>query len=304
MKLLYLTTPEEDYLQDNMLYGLRMILGSNLVDYPKKEVLYRSCPKALSDLYGRGFTAWKLLDDIDIDRADIDRRITKREFDVVIFGSIQRQKSVVRDYIRAWRLFLPGYRFAFLDGEDGARINWGMLPWGPYYKRERGAITQVFTRGIHFSIPGQKVRIQPLEKTRLFAKHVQCEEAYKIDWVRRDCSKTYAFTDEASYYENLARSKYAVTMKKSGWDCMRHYEIAANATVMAFYNLHQKPVSCAPHGLVDMVNVVAFSTADELMCKIGHIEKQGLYAKLQKNSIQWAWDNTCERTALEFLKGL
>ena len=304
MKVLYLTTTKEDYLQDNMLYGLRMVLGADLVDYPKKEVLYRNYPNPPSELYGRGFTAWKLLDDVDVDRTEIDHRICNKEFDIIIFGSVQRQKVAINEYLKAGRFSVPGYRFAFLDGEDSRRIIWRMLPFGAYFKREQVGSNRLFTRKINFSIPASKVRTQALEKGQLFAKHVQCDEAYKIDWIRQNCSKSYAFSDESAYYENLARSKYAITMKKSGWDCMRHYEIAANSTVMAFFKLQKKPDCSSPHGLVDMKNVVAFSTADELLAKIDQIEKHNLYENLQKNATQWAWDNTCERTATNFLKEL
>jgi hypothetical protein len=304
LKVLYLTTAAEDYLQDSMLYGLRMVLGADLVDYPRKEVLYRDCPKPSSELYGRGFTSWKLLDEIDVDRTQIDRRIRNKEFDIIIFGSVRRQSAAVIQYLKSGRFFLPGYRFAFLDGEDSGRIIWRMLPFGAYYKREGEALNCLFTRRIGFSIPASKVRTHALEKSQLFSTHVQCDEAYKIDWVRQNCSKSYAFSDESAYYENLARSKYAITMKKSGWDCMRHYEIAANSTVMAFFNLQEKPECSAPHGLVDMKNAVAFSTASELLAKIDHIEKNNLYEDLRKNAMQWAWDNTCERAATNFLKGI
>ena len=304
LKVLYLTAAQEDYLQDNMLYGLRMVLGADLVDYPKKEVLYKNYPKPSSELYGRGFTAWRLLDDIDVDRTKIGCRIRNKDFDIIIFGSVRRQKEVVLEYLKAGRFFLPGYRFAFLDGEDNQRILWPIVPLGAYYKRERAGPIRLFTRKISFSIPASKVRTQALEKNQLFAKHVQCDEAYKIDLIRQNCSKSYAFSDELAYYENLARSQYAITMKKAGWDCMRHYEIAANSTVMAFFNLQEKPGCSAPHGLMDMKNVVGFSTADELLAKIDHIEKHNLYEDLQKNATQWAWDNTCERAAMNLLKEL
>jgi hypothetical protein len=49
-----------------------------------------------------------------------------------------------------------------------------------------------------------------------------------------------------------------------------------------FYKLDQKPELCAPHGLVDMKNVVAFNTADELEEKINHIKLHNLYPELQK----------------------
>jgi hypothetical protein len=302
MNILYLTTAHEDYLQDNLLYGLRMVRGADVVDYPRKDVLYRDYPKPSSEMYGRGFTAWKILDEIAIDRTEIDRKIRDRYFDTVVFGNVWQQTSAILSYLKARRLIGSGARFVFVDGEDRRAIRWPLVPLGPYYKRERMTWASAFTRKIGFAIPAMKVRDESVEKTDLFARHVQCDEAYGIDWIRQNCTRSYAFANEAAYYDNLARAKYAVTMKKAGWDCMRHYEIAANATVMAFFNLSAKPGACAPHGLKDMRNVVSFSTARELMEKIDHIEKHNLYGDLQRNSTCWALEHTCESMATQFLK--
>jgi len=38
-------------------------------------------------------------------------------------------------------------------------------------------------------------------------------------------------------------------MKRGGWDCLRHYEIAAAGAVPCVRQLEGKPSSCAPHGL-------------------------------------------------------
>jgi len=306
MKTLFITTPGEDYLQDMMLYGLRAILGDNLVDYPKKEVMYKSCPVPHTELYGRGFTIWKLLEDVDVDRTDIDRKIRERFFDLIVFGSLHRQKQYVLDLVKR-RLFPARNRFAFLEGEDNdevGRMAWLVVPFGPYYKRERRWYNSFLTRPINFSIPAQKIRSQPIPKEFLFAKHVQCDEVYKIELVRQFCQKKYVFSEEFEYYENLARSRYAVTMRKSGWDCMRHYEIAANAAVMAFYKLRDKPYGSAPHGLVDMHNVVSFDSADELVEKIDYIDQHGLYETLQMNTLAWVQKTTCERMAENLLAEL
>ena len=48
---------------------------------------------------------------------------------------------------------------------------------------------------------------------------------------------TYIFTEEADYYGDYQRSYYAVTRKKGGWDCMRHYEILANGCIPYFVDL-------------------------------------------------------------------
>ena len=66
MRVLYLTSQGEDYLQDQILLGLRESLGAQVLDYPQKSVLYRNCPVPRKELYGRGFTIWKLLEDIPL----------------------------------------------------------------------------------------------------------------------------------------------------------------------------------------------------------------------------------------------
>ncbi|MBI1314557.1 hypothetical protein GC176_24960 [bacterium] len=304
MKILYVTTPDEDYLQDCMLYGLRRNAGVDCVDWPKKNVMYRTCQTPGHQMYGNGFTVWKLLDDLPLDRDDIPARALAGEFPLVIFGSICRQKEQFHSLGR--RLLQRRANVIFFDGED--RPSWrhsqllGLA--GPYYKRESKGIGRWLTRPTSFSIPECQLMTPAVPKTQLFAKHVQCDEAYRIDEIRRNCQKSYAFRDENAYRQNIASSYFAVTMKKAGWDCMRHYEIAASGTVMAFYRLRHKPKHCPPYGLEDMKNVVAFESAEELQSKLKTIEDQNLYPLLQQNSFRWAVENTCEKRAEQFLDSL
>lgn len=65
MKILFLTTEREDYLQDSILHGLRNLIGSNLIDYPQKKILYK--PFKRIDTYGRGFTIFNLFLEIKSD---------------------------------------------------------------------------------------------------------------------------------------------------------------------------------------------------------------------------------------------
>lgn len=302
MKILYITSLGEDYLQDQVLIGLRSLFGSDVVDYPKKDVLYNTCSKASEELYGRGFTVWKTLPDIEIDRSEIWRRFCSGEFDLIVFGSIWRRIGIFFFSFFQKILSRVQTRFIFLDGEDQSVLFIPACLCGVYYKRE--LVRKPFfnsVKPINFSIPSIKIRQDMAPKDRLFAKHVQCEEVYKIEEVRANCQKSYGFSDEALYYDDIARSKYAVTMKKAGWDCMRHYEIAANGTVPCFYELDKKTRTCAPHGLVDMENVVMFRTADELMEKITHIDNSGAYLRLQQNVLRWAQKNSCENIAKKIL---
>ena len=40
--------------------------------------------------------------------------------------------------------------------------------------------------------------------------------------------------NESDYYKDYQRSYFAITCKKGGWDCLRHYEILANAVSPTF----------------------------------------------------------------------
>ena len=54
---------------------------------------------------------------------------------------------------------------------------------------------------------------------------------------------TYKFNahDEDSYHKMYQNSLFAQTMKKGGWDCLRHYEILANGCIPIFENLDLCP---------------------------------------------------------------
>lgn len=54
---------------------------------------------------------------------------------------------------------------------------------------------------------------------------------------------TYAYgkDDEHVYYDMYKKSRFAITKKKGGWDCLRHYEILMNGCIPLFENLKECP---------------------------------------------------------------
>ena len=78
---------------------------------------------------------------------------------------------------------------------------------------------------IQFSIPGSKVVTAIPEKTRDFAIAVPSDP------------QTYIYDKEEDYYKGYQCSYFAVTRKKAGWDCMRHYEILANGCIPYFVDM-------------------------------------------------------------------
>lgn len=53
--------------------------------------------------------------------------------------------------------------------------------------------------------------------------------------------ETYIYDTESSYYEGYQRAYYGITMKKGGWDCLRHYEILANGCIPYFLDIDKCP---------------------------------------------------------------
>jgi len=52
---------------------------------------------------------------------------------------------------------------------------------------------------------------------------------------------TYIYNNEEEYYRQYQESFFAITKKKAGWDCMRHYEIIANGCLPYFIDIENCP---------------------------------------------------------------
>lgn len=305
MKILFLTKNDADCLADQIFYGLRKIYGKDCVDFPPKDIMYKSSIMPSENIYGRGFTTWKNLPEVNINRKNVFKMVaeaTKNKnylgeyFDIIIFGRIFKQQELFV-YLKLVGALTAKSKIVFIDGEDdGFPTVTEAFNFGTYFKRENPYKYPQVQR-ISLSIPEIKIAKRRVEKTRIFTTLTQCEEAYRIEYVKQYCVRKYAFENEKDYYHDLDISKYGITMKKSGWDVPRNYENAGHYVVNCIYNLEDKPEDSAPYGLIDGINCLSFRTADELMKKIDDVERVNGYKKLQEASHSWALDNTSEKRA-------
>jgi len=83
---------------------------------------------------------------------------------------------------------------------------------------------------ITFSIPDEKMIQSIPKKTKLLSSLIPGD------------LKTYIYHTEKDYYEEYQKSCFAITTKKAGWDCMRHYEIVANGCLPYFPDLEKCPL--------------------------------------------------------------
>lgn len=86
--LSYDTSP--DYQRCLTLIGLKEIFPNTVVDFPKIEHIYTSYAGDVPRLYGKGMTYSKVVDDLPINRDNIEQRIKNKEFDLIIYGSVHR----------------------------------------------------------------------------------------------------------------------------------------------------------------------------------------------------------------------
>jgi hypothetical protein len=325
-RVLLVTTDSPDYQSDTLVHGLRLILGERLVETPRRDPLYSDFPDEWRALqYGRGFTIYSgSLDPIPIDRTGSRERLAAGQFDLLVIGDVWRAYGMFVEL-----LAVAGETpIAVVDGTDSEapvpyEPSWWRRPgsWflprphrhAIYFKRELTPRTTWFRsyltnplarrpprgmRPISFGIPEHLVLDEVPPKTKDFPAHiVDMEVAEHVG-----AATSYAFADEASYYADLRASRFGITTKREGWDCMRHYELAASGCVLCFRDLDSKPRTCAPHGL-DASNAVAYRDASDLLGRL-----EGLSAaderELQHTALRWAAQHTTRAVASRFLRTL
>jgi hypothetical protein len=84
-----------------------------------------------------------------------------------------------------------------------------------------------------YAIPDEYVVAKVPEKTRIFA---ELDPSF-------GGKATYKFGagQQSEYYKHYQESRFAITRKKGGWDCLRHYEILMNGCIPVFEGLEHCP---------------------------------------------------------------
>lgn len=303
LRILFLTESREDYLADSILHGL-ISLGHDVTDYPQKHILYRrsSTCRATSEfsVRGNGFTLYGTLDERPVDRSLITQKLENNFFDIVIIGQVWRQWGQLLDLAS----LLQAVPVVLLDGDDDTRLfchsgtrirryGWQPFPIRSgrclYFKREwqgnarRARMYKLYPTS--FSIPSEKIRsVDFASKSQRLASHCVDSEVA----VACGLHTSYAFSSEEAYYDDLASSRFAVTTKRGGWDCLRHYEIAAAGALPCVRDLDIKPPTCAPHGLEAGINCLNYKDWPDLQNQMDYLDANPVqYQSLLHASGEW-----------------
>lgn len=238
MKILFVkNVPGEndgDYLGDSVFHGLKKLLGPNVIDSPKNNIMYKDFVESnitdKSKMPARGFTLYGNLGDDCNERNDIDSKIKSKYFDLIIF--------VRPDFgLKYWDLVSKHYsknQIIFLDGMDPEHIYINLLNKGLYFKRELYDLGKYYgyddsiIKPISFGYPAEKIQKRIL-KNKILATVVPGR------------LETYIFQNENDYYQDYNQSLFGETKKKGGWDCLRHYEILGSNCVPLWGDIKQCP---------------------------------------------------------------
>jgi hypothetical protein len=248
MKILFTRneTFANEYQADSLYHGL-ISLGHEVVDVPELWYMYkdgRPGPgqfKSHTELHGRGFTMYRLVDD-HADRTNIEDKIRNHYFDLCIlaradFGS-PYEDLILQHY--------PKSNIIIVDGKDQGdlthhRDHRHLVKAGTYFKREL-FYDDVDIHPISFAFPKEKI-IHPSGITK-----DQIVSGAKPVFKDANGIAQYSFDNELDYYREYARSLFGETMRKGGWDCMRHYEIMAAGCVPVFHLIE----TCPPRTLTTL----------------------------------------------------
>jgi hypothetical protein len=237
MNILYITRGDHvDYQNDCLLIGLKELFGPNVIDINKQHHNYTTFPAEYTQyLYGKGFSLSRVLPDYNIDRTDILSKIRNKYFDYIIYGSIWRSPGSRSDlpqlefnnYLLQALEYYPKSRIVAIDGNDETPLHPIHELGIAYFKRELIYDNpKIFPIG--FAIPNCKVNFNK-NKTR------------DHSFITPQDITTYIYNKENDYYYDYYQSRFGVTIKKGGWDCLRHYEIMANGCIPNFLDINECP---------------------------------------------------------------
>jgi len=229
MKILFISGGKGvDYQCDVVFHGLKMLYGKDIYETSDNWFMFNDASEEQrAELYGKGFTITGLLDPElknVIPIYEIRKKVKQKFFDLIVYGSIWR----CQDFFGLVSLFYPKERIVAIDGEDETLFKNFFVGKTLYFKRELDNVYKnVFP--ISFGIPKEKLIDEIKQKERTLA-HI----------IPGDIS-TYIYDNESAYYNDYAISYFGKTTKKSGWDCLRHYEIMANGCIPWFPDLPECP---------------------------------------------------------------
>lgn len=253
MNILFLSLGNKlDYQCDCLFHGINALPGVTV--YTVNDYWYvfeGNKPDDLLRQYGMGFT---ITNRVPKEKKHLhtfkqaQEHIKSHFYDVIIYGSIYRCELFIDDVLRNY----SKDQIVFVDGEDhdfslifykwhkkyfrsqklfleNRKVALSLYSKGLFFKRELREKDRKYFKPISFAIPSENI------VSKVPAKSIEMATMIPGD------KRTYIYKNESDYNNGYQMAKFGTTFKKSGWDCMRHYEILANGCIPYFPGLEKLP---------------------------------------------------------------
>lgn len=258
MKVLFWSIPNvaslapgsvSDYQSDMLFHGMRNLLGADCIDLQRFWWMYKddkeARPEDFKKIWGKGFTMYGLLDNIEVNR-----EFTLGSEDKIILPvhhTIAQRPEIIVPLLKNALGIAEGKQIAIIDGWDQPYIAQDLLALCrangiKYFKRElTNDINGVWP--ITFAFPAEKISNGAYcindDDYKDIAPLVPVNQSIDPSYM-----STYKYDNEEDYYKMYRSSYFALTSKKGGWDTLRHYEIIANDCVPLFVDIDVCPKNC------------------------------------------------------------
>lgn len=236
--------------------------------------LFPDYPENTSMMYGMGYTITKKVplkfkNAIVVHEDYIEELLSQKTMDLIVYASIKRKFRPPHrrlewkhpdqpcDFFHIVTKYYPKEKIIAFEGEDDNFFLDEVLDKVTYYKRELLPEDISKASPISFSFPSYwKIPEDYFENEKT---NILSEYSPK--------NITKKFNIEKEYYKQYSKSLFGYTMKKAGWDCMRHYEILAAGALPYFEGIENKPAT------------IMFTWPTKLQNDVNH-----LYEKIQNQS--------------------
>lgn len=287
MRILFVAEPDDaDYMSSMVLHGLRTVLGDRVVDYPRCSAAYKTSPRAG---YGGGFTAFNVLDDLNVDRSDLESKLRNGYFDVLLHTGKMVYNVARYGDLTFGDIPFKGVR-VIVDGgdqltEDVRQPCFELPEKTLFFMREN----KIGCNGlpISFSVPKEKILTVP-------------SGPKKSVWAPYEPTMSYCYDTELSYYTMYAESCFALARRRGGWDCLRQYEIMMCVTIPFFLGIQKCPpptMTSLPKKLLETIQEQYFYVFSNRPTK-GYVPGDPSYRDLEK----WYPDNRCMEGSFDLAK--
>lgn len=212
--------------------------------------------------------------------------------------------------VRPWAYLYPYHKVKYFKREYTSTARLFGIPEGRFNGLSKSISLLIKSPAkllsISMSIPEEHIEYIPIsEKGKEFIDYnidPDLNELFTSNKIAELGKWQPTFANQNDYYNEIRNSKFGITTRRAGWDCLRHYEYAAKGAILCFKDLDLKHTRSAPHELSSQ-NCIPYSSKEDLMKKLAHKSLAEL-EDIQGNQYEWIHRYTTKKVALRFLEQL